>query len=328
MSKITKPTKSKGKATHKAGKAPASRPSPRKAPGGAKPDPVAIDPADPDLVASDNPKDHAEAVREGLTTPFCESADLTSARRNALSVARQVVDMKRRIGGLEEEAKATRAELVRATEAAVARGERVSAATVAACEGKAKAAEEAAAALFVETGATEAALMKSLESILASEKAEIEKWEPTWFELQERVEADLAKLREEFQTAQAALVERLENMGPEPIAPLQAGAWGKRLVDRLVVDQPGVDAQQDTDPELARLRGFALAANLRCVKTGTPAQVQRVPIPPKSRGGNPGAPTSRIEYSCSACGVQATGTRLHFGQETPGLARGNGSWLR
>lgn len=72
----------------------------------------------------------------------------------------------------------------------------------------------------------------------------------------------------------------------------------------------------DPDPELTRLRELTVAEDLRCRKTGTPAQVQRVAIP----GAIPPAPTSRIEYGCPKCGVQSTGTWMHFGQEPPGRA--------
>ena len=82
-------------------------------------------------------------------------------------------------------------------------------------------------------------------------------------------------------------------------------------------------ASPDPDPELTRLRELALAEDLRCRKTGTPAQVQRVAIPPEARGGEKGAPTSRIEYGCPACGVQSTGTWSHFGQDPPGRAEEN-----
>lgn len=72
----------------------------------------------------------------------------------------------------------------------------------------------------------------------------------------------------------------------------------------------------DPDPGLSQAKARALAAELRCRKTGTPAQVVRVEIP----GATPPAPTSRLEYRCPACGVQSTGTLLHFGQHPPGRA--------
>lgn len=76
----------------------------------------------------------------------------------------------------------------------------------------------------------------------------------------------------------------------------------------------------DADPELTRLRELAVAEDLRCRKTGTPAQVHRVAIPEGARGSTPSAPTSRIEYACPACGVSSTGTWSHFGQAPPGRA--------